>query len=84
MEEGDLWFEAGKIAGRRGREEKIISPLAGECRTQDSRLEDFFFFTVKWVGCLESADSSCGFLSGCKHGLFKGTGRDEGICWYGI
>lgn len=44
MEEGDLWFEAGKIAGRRGREEKIISPLAGECRTQDSRLEDFFFF----------------------------------------
>ena len=90
-EGGDLWFEAGKIARRGGeKEEKIISPLAGECRTQDSRLEDFFFFsffffTVKWVGCLESADSSCGFLSGCKHGLFKGTGRDEeGICWYGI
>ena len=40
-----MWFEAGKIARRGGeKEEKIISPLAGECRTQDSRLEDFFFF----------------------------------------
>lgn len=30
----------------------------------------FFLFAAKWVGCLEFADSSCGFLSGCKRGLF--------------
>lgn len=30
----------------------------------------FFLLAAKWVGCLEFADSSCGFLSGCKRGLF--------------